>query len=226
MDNKTIIIGVVGAALVASLSIVAINKDNLKYNIFNTPKTTKQVISTSEPITKKKTTGTTEDNRRMVKVKVNSKEKIKDTIIKTIKNKLNKDFDTKDYEYKVVNGPDGKIYHFNYIFKDVRVLHGYVAYLEKNTIEIYDNMGDFLNTLKKGISYDESLDDKNKIDAKIQELLAKYKEEYKDYDTTLYSTQKRYDDDNEKVVLDISFKISSKATGGTSVFSDTFYRLD
>ena len=87
----------------------------------------------------------------------------------------------------------------------------------KNYVEIYDNRGDFKEKVKNGLTYNKDLDDNKKVKTYANKLIEYYKKQYKDYNISLDSTLKVYDDKKEKVVVHINIKIVSKNTKATSI---------
>ena len=213
-DKKIIIVSVLGVIAVIP-SIIFLNRENLNEKIFDNSKKVSESESQSKEINKEDI-----DNRKVVKVKIKNKNKVLDLIVENIKSELDPDFNIKNYKKEVSNGPDGKIYDFNYMIGDVKTTHGYTAMVENDYVEIYDNMGDFKEKVKNGITYNKDLDDNKKVKVYANELIENYKKQYKDYNISLDSTLKVYDDKKEKVVVHINIKMVSKNTKATSIATE------
>lgn len=222
--NTLIIIGIVVGIILVVVSVLWLNHEHLKATTVEN-KTLNEMVSTTTP-TNNVSDEDFEDNRRTAVVKIKNKEKTLDLIVETIKKELDSDFDLKDYKKEISNGPDGKIYDFSYMIGDAKTTYGYTAMIENDKIEIYDNMGDFKEKINSGITCHDSLNDKTKINAYVKVLLKDYADKYKDYNFSLDSILKFYDEEKEKIVLHINIKMVSKSSKATSIITDTVESLD
>ncbi|MCX4365688.1 MAG: hypothetical protein OSJ70_07950 [Bacilli bacterium] len=166
------------------------------------------------------------DNRKKLTISIKNKNDIKTLITQNIKNNFDENFNENDYEMEVSESPDGTIYDFNYMLDGAKTEHGYTALVENNTIELYDNMDDFKNKIISNYRTEYSktnatdLDNTKVINEYAEEILKKYKEQYKDYVVSLHSTKKTYDDNEKRIVLNLYIKVTHKETGATSIYRE------
>lgn len=166
------------------------------------------------------------DSRKRVTIDVNNDSDILKLIIKTIRTEFDDNFNLSDYELETAESPDGIIYDLNYMIDDAKTSHGYTVLVEQGKITVYDNMDDFKkqNKINKKSqlysTYASSEIDQKELKLKEKELIEKYTEKYDGYTVSLDSIKKIYDDELNKIVLNIYIKIENKVTGGTSIITE------
>lgn len=192
-----------------------VSKEDL-LNILSSLINSKDEISNSNPF-QNNTSTTDTDSREIIEFRIKYKQDNLEQIVDEIKNSFDKSFDIKDYSLSTTKGPDGLIYDFNFMYGDVKTLHGYTAMIEDNTIEIYNNMGDIKEKVKNTNNDNHIIDinDQKKIKKYADGLIEKYSNER--IEASLDSIEKIYDDDLNKIVLHINIKIYDKETKTTAI---------
>ncbi len=166
------------------------------------------------------------DNRKRVTIVVENDSEILNSILKKISTEFDNNFSLSDYELETSESPDGTIYDFNYMIDDAKTTHGYTALVEKDKITIFDNMNDFKKNTKMDnksqlySAYASNKLDQKELKKKEKELIDKYTKKYVGYTVSLDSIKKIYDDELNKIVLNVNIKIENKVTGGTSIITE------
>lgn len=196
-----------------------VSKEDL-LNILSSLINNKSEISNDNPFQNNTSTIDT-DSREIIKFRLINKKDNLEQIVDKIKNSFDKSFNINDYSLSTTKGPDGLIYDFNFIYGDVKTLHGYTAIIEDNTIEIYNNMGDIKEKVKNANNDNHIIDinDQKKVKEYADGLIEKYSNER--IKASLDSIEKIYDDDLNKVVLHINIKIYDKETKTTAIKTET-----
>lgn len=165
------------------------------------------------------------ENRKNVSFKIKDSDNVEEIIINKIKSEFDSQFDIKNYDKEISEGPDGVIYDFNLMIEDAKTTHGYSAQVEDKTVTIYDNIEDFKETAKSLIDTQTNScklnNQNNYVEKHKEELITKYKKKFKEYDITIDSTRKFYDDEENRIVLDINIKIKDPNTGAYSIFTES-----
>lgn len=192
-----------------------VSKEDL-LNILSSLINSKSEISNDNPF-QNNTSITDTDTREIIEFRIKYKKDNLEQIVDEIKNSFDKSFDIKDYSLSTTKGPDGLIYDFNFMYGDVKTLHGYTAMIDDGTIEIYNNMGDIKEKVKKANNDNHIIDinDQKKVKKYANKLIEKYSNER--INASLDSIEKIYDDDLNKVVLHINIKIYDKETKTTAI---------
>lgn len=165
------------------------------------------------------------DTRKTISFTI-SDDDVEKLIINKIKNEFDNDFDVNDYEREISESPDGPIYDYSLMIGDAKTTHGYTAIVEDNNVEIYDNMGDFKEKAKYIIDIQANscsianANDNNSLEKLIEKIVLKYKDTYKGFDVSFYSTKKYYNDEEKRIVTGVNIKVEDPKSGAYSIYTD------